>query len=205
MVGEHGAVDHIGESAFEDAECFHAAVAVGYASVEQLTRGGCIRAWVNAMRCRAALSCRFPVRDKRCRCLLEDQTGIGAVPLSRAKASFDRNRPTWAVSPMIFAAVSAPQPTMASSDGATVVTRSVISAVSSSISTVSSRRKCLPGAAPAGVPGWYCDTQRGELSPCQRRWRARFLPVVSTPGSSSCRCQRRREMMRVRSATRSSR
>ena len=58
--------------------------------------GGCIRVWVNAMRCRAALSWRLPVRDKRCRCLFDDQTGSGAVPLSRAKASLERNRPTWA-------------------------------------------------------------------------------------------------------------
>ena len=27
------------------------------------------------MRCIAALSCRLPVRDKRCRCLFADQTG----------------------------------------------------------------------------------------------------------------------------------
>ena len=33
------------------------------------------------MRCSAALSCRLPVRDKRCRYLFDDQTGSGAVPL----------------------------------------------------------------------------------------------------------------------------
>jgi hypothetical protein len=71
--------------------------------------GGCIRACVIAMRCNAALSCRFPVRDKRCRCLFDDHTGSGAVPLSRAKASLERNRRTWAVSPTILAAVSGPR------------------------------------------------------------------------------------------------
>ena len=44
------------------------------------------------------------MRDKRCRCLFDDHTGIGAVPLSRAKASLERNRRTCAVSPTIFAA-----------------------------------------------------------------------------------------------------
>jgi hypothetical protein len=72
--------------------------------------GGCRRAWVIAMRCRAALSCRFPVRDSRCRCLFDDQTGRGAVPLCRAKASLERNRCTRAVSPTILAAVNGPQP-----------------------------------------------------------------------------------------------
>ena len=38
--------------------------------------------------------------------LLDDHTGIGAVPFSRAKASLERNRRTWAVSPRILAAVS---------------------------------------------------------------------------------------------------
>ena len=75
------------------------------------------------------------MRDNRCRCLFDDHTGIGAVPLSRAKASLERNRRTWAVSPMILAAVNGPQPTMASSEGATDVTRSVISPVSALISS----------------------------------------------------------------------
>lgn len=57
-----------------------------------------------AMRCREALSCRLPLRDKRCRCLFDDHTGNGAVPSSRAKASLERNRRTWAVSPTILAA-----------------------------------------------------------------------------------------------------
>jgi hypothetical protein len=43
---------------------------------------------------------------------------------ARAKASLERNPSTWAVSPTILAAVKRPQPTMANSDGATIVTRS---------------------------------------------------------------------------------
>ena len=71
-----------------------------------------------------------------CRCLLVDQTGSGAVPLTLAKASLDRNRRSWAVSPMILAVVGAPQPTVASTDGAKTLTRSVISLSRSSISVV---------------------------------------------------------------------
>ena len=52
----------------------------------------------------------IPVRDSRCRCLFDDQTGRGAVPLCRAKASLERNRCTRAVSPTILAAVNEPQP-----------------------------------------------------------------------------------------------
>lgn len=71
------------------------------------------------MRWSAALSCRFAVRDRRCRERLGDQTGSGALPLWRAKESLDRKRSTPAVSPMIFAAVRSAQPTMANSDAAT--------------------------------------------------------------------------------------
>src|SRR5215211_9131175 len=41
---------------------------------------GCQGAWVMAMRCSAALGCLLPVRDKRWRARLDDQTGSGAVP-----------------------------------------------------------------------------------------------------------------------------
>jgi hypothetical protein len=34
LVGQHGSVDDVGESAFEDAKGFHTAVAVAFASVE---------------------------------------------------------------------------------------------------------------------------------------------------------------------------
>ena len=44
------------------------------------------RAWVSATRWIAALSCRLPARLSRCRSVLPDQTGVGAVPLCRAKA-----------------------------------------------------------------------------------------------------------------------
>jgi hypothetical protein len=64
-----------------------------------------------AMRCRAALSWRFPERLNRTRpAVLPDHTGIGAVPVWRAKAASLRKRETPAVSPMILAAVSSPQP-----------------------------------------------------------------------------------------------
>jgi hypothetical protein len=38
LVGEHRFVDDIRESAFKDAEDFHAAVTAAYASLEQFTR-----------------------------------------------------------------------------------------------------------------------------------------------------------------------
>ena len=81
LVGEHGSVDDVGEPAFEDAEGFHTAVAVVFAPVEQFTSWWVEPCLVNAMRCSAVLSCRFPLRDKRCRCLFDDHTGSGAVPL----------------------------------------------------------------------------------------------------------------------------
>ena len=54
LVGEHGLVDDIGQSAFEDSEGLHAAVAVGLASCQEFTIGWCIRACV--MRCDASWS-----------------------------------------------------------------------------------------------------------------------------------------------------
>jgi len=39
LVGEHGAVDDVGESAFEDSWCFHPAVAVEFASLQEFTSG----------------------------------------------------------------------------------------------------------------------------------------------------------------------
>ena len=47
-----------------------------------------------AMRWRTRLSCRLPPRLRRWRSELPDQTGIGAVPLWRAKAAQERNRRT---------------------------------------------------------------------------------------------------------------
>ena len=64
-----------------------------------------------AMRCSAALSCRFPVRFIRTLPrVFPDQTGNGATPAFIAKQASDRNRDTFAVSPAIFAAVNGPQP-----------------------------------------------------------------------------------------------
>ncbi len=42
---------------------------------------GWMRSWVMAIRCTAALVCRFPPRLSRNRCLLADQTGMGATPV----------------------------------------------------------------------------------------------------------------------------
>ena len=50
--------------------------------------------------------------------LLTGPGGLGAVPVWRAKASFDRNRRTSATSPTILAAVDAPTPHTANSVGA---------------------------------------------------------------------------------------
>lgn len=96
--------------------------------------GGCIRAWVIAMRCSALPSWRFPLRDKRCRCLFDAHKGNGAVPVSLAKVSLEWKRATWAVPTTILA--DGPHPTMTSSRGTTRVTRSVISVVSSLISAL---------------------------------------------------------------------
>jgi hypothetical protein len=90
--------------------------------------GGCVRAWVIAIPCRAALTADSQyVTSDVAACSMTTPIS-SAVPLSRAKASLERNRRTWAVSPTILAAVNAPQPTIANKDGATTVTRSVISA-----------------------------------------------------------------------------
>src|SRR3954467_13860315 len=52
--------------------------------------------------CRAQFTPRFPPRLSRTLPLLDpDQTGTGAVPVNRAKASLSRNRWTPAVSPMM--------------------------------------------------------------------------------------------------------
>ena len=53
--------------------------------------------------------------------MFDDHTGSGAVPLGNAVASRDLNRSIPAVSPMILAAVSAPQPGSSSSAGASCV------------------------------------------------------------------------------------
>ena len=50
--------------------------------------------WVIAIRWRATLSWRLPVRLRRWRSVLPDQTGSGAEPLWRAKAALERKRPT---------------------------------------------------------------------------------------------------------------
>ena len=63
------------------------------------------------MRCRAALSCRFPVRVIRTRpAVLPDHTGMGATPAWRANFASVVNLVIPAASPTSFAAVNAPQP-----------------------------------------------------------------------------------------------
>jgi hypothetical protein len=62
------------------------------------------------MRWIAAFSCRLPLLLNRCRSRFADQTGKGAVPLCRAKASLLLKWRMSAVSPTILAAVSAPTP-----------------------------------------------------------------------------------------------
>ena len=76
-----------------------------------------------AIRCKARWSWRFPVRLRRWRTVWLDQTGNEAEPLWRANAALERKRPMPAVSPMSLAAVSGPQPTKVSSDGARSATR----------------------------------------------------------------------------------
>ena len=94
------------------------------------SRSGRVRGvgvWVTAIRCRAALSCRFPLLVILTRpAVLPDQAGIGATPACMAKRASERNRSTPAVSPTILAAVSGPQPCIASNDGARGSTRAVI-------------------------------------------------------------------------------
>jgi hypothetical protein len=142
LVGQHGSVDDVGESAFEDD-----------VRLPCPARGRVEPCLGQGDRCSAALSWRFPVHDRRCRCLFDDHAGNGAVPLCRANASLERTRPTWAVSPMIFATVNAPQPTIASKRGGDRgdpvgdPMRSSISAVSSrkcSTRRSASRRRRMP-------------------------------------------------------------
>jgi hypothetical protein len=102
----------------------------------------------------------------RCRC-------------DRAKAPLERNRRTWAVSPMILAAVNGPQPTMANNDAAIRATRSVISVASSSISAVSIRRCSTRRNASRCINASSPSASRWAVSRCRRRWCGRFLSVVS--------------------------
>jgi hypothetical protein len=51
LFGQHGSVDDVGESAFEDDVRLPCPAAAVYAPVEQLARGGWNRAWVKAIRC----------------------------------------------------------------------------------------------------------------------------------------------------------
>ena len=56
----------------------------------------------------ARFSCRSPPRCSRCRIVLPELAGIGAVPACRAKHASLRNRLAPAVRPMITAAVTVP-------------------------------------------------------------------------------------------------
>ena len=90
-VGEQGAVDDIEQSSFERADRLRpGGSGCGPTAVRRRRKAiasGCDLAWVSAMRWLAALSCRFPARLSRCRSVLPDETGVGAVPLWRANAA----------------------------------------------------------------------------------------------------------------------
>ncbi len=84
LVGAQGPVDDVGEAPFEDAEGFQPAVAVGFAAGDEFSGGRMAAGLSQGDAVRAALSCRLPVRLRRCRARLDDQTRSGAVPLWRA-------------------------------------------------------------------------------------------------------------------------
>ena len=66
-----GLKDGIGEAALEYASGRASAVPAVLVPFDHFSlAGGCQRAWVRAMRCRAAFSWRFPVRLNRCPGLL---------------------------------------------------------------------------------------------------------------------------------------
>ncbi len=124
------------------------------------------------------------------------------MPLCRAKASLDRKRLIPAVSPMILAAVRAPQPGKARSLGAATRTRLSIScsrvrmaALSSTIRASRSRAKRATGSvrpASAAVSAAWTTARPSERG-------------AGSATASSTRNQRRRCSWRVRSPTRSSR
>ena len=58
----------------------------------------------------ARLSCRSPPRCSRCRIVLPELAGIGAVPVCRAKHASLRNRLAPAVRPMIDRGGDGPDP-----------------------------------------------------------------------------------------------
>jgi hypothetical protein len=93
------------------------------------------------MRCSAALTWRLPERVSRKRRVLPDQTGCGAAPFQLAYALLERKRRAPAVSPTILAALSAPQPAIASSDGTRRMTIRPISRSSSRARWLSSRTR----------------------------------------------------------------
>jgi hypothetical protein len=165
--------------------------------------GGWPRSWVTATRWMAAFSCRLPPRLSRCRVLLPDQTGMGATPACMAKWALRPNRPTPPVCPMSLAAVSAPTPTTWRScpeSGATWVARSrsswLIRPVSCRTAATSSTAICArTPSSPASWPARRSSTHS----------RSSVRTGGASSGSRACRCQRSRLIIRVRSATRSSR
>src|SRR4051812_1517263 len=74
------------------------------------------------MRWMAVLIWRLPPRSSRCRLVLPELTGIGAMPPARASLASLENRATPAISPMSLPAVNGPKPGSASSCGATCST-----------------------------------------------------------------------------------
>jgi hypothetical protein len=101
----------------EDAEAFHAAVAAALASRDQVASRWVAAGLGRGDAVQSGGELASPVRLARCLARLGDQTSSGAVPLWRASASGERNRPTSAVSPRIFAAVSGRHPQTASNVG----------------------------------------------------------------------------------------
>ena len=75
-------------------------------------------ALLTARRWSAQLSWRLPPRSRRCRWVLPEEAGIGALPPVRASFESVADRSAPAISPISLAAVSGPQPRSASSCGA---------------------------------------------------------------------------------------
>lgn len=69
-----------GEVAFEAADRFAGCLAFGFLAVEVGAGRGVGGALTSAIVCSARLSWRSPPRGSRCRIVLPDEAGIGAMP-----------------------------------------------------------------------------------------------------------------------------
>lgn len=137
------------------------------------------------MWCRAALACRSPPRESRCRSVRPELTGMGAVPHNAAKEPEERSRSGFSPAVIsIWAPMTGPMPLIASRLGLAAVARVSIRCSRSVIS--SPRARYL----------WASDRSACRVSalPWSRTWSGRVLASAAmsfASGRSRYRSRRR--------------